>query len=143
MCSKSLRRWLRPGSLPFEVRKLDNQLVVIDRKERVLYIHLREGPFLSAGEKLEWANKVPGLGLNTSIINLANFKNWRIRIFVGNKLDRCYETHPSLFFEFEKSYKNRYRTGKTELMLLPWTNLYFETVKDFPQEVLKHLKISP
>lgn len=129
----------RPYSSIFEVRKLDGQTVVIDTRNRILYLHLYDGPFLSAGKILGWPNNSIGLGVNMSIIRLAFLKDWRIRIFVGDKLDRCYETHPSVFYEFQQSFNNTYRVGNTELMLLPWTSLYFETIKDFPSEVLSML----
>ncbi|MEM1554762.1 MAG: hypothetical protein QXU09_03710 [Thermoproteota archaeon] len=122
----------------FDIMNLDGQRVVIERN-KFLYMHIREGPFLSAAQIKGWQKNAPALGVNISILNLARFKDWRIRIFVKDRFDRCYETHPEIFFEFQKSFDNSYKVGKTELLLLPWTNLYFETIKDFPKEVINML----
>jgi hypothetical protein len=116
--------------------KIAGQPIVIH--SHFLYLHLKKGPFLSAGKKFGWNPPVPGLGVNAEIVRYAREKDLVIRIFVKAKLDRCYETHPNIFLGLGR----RYIVERTALYLLPWSGMYFKTVTDFPQEIRQYFEKS-
>ncbi len=122
------------ASTPFLRKNIAGQTIVIH--SHFLYIWLRRGPFRSAGKKFRWAPPAPGLGVNIDILRYAQDNNLLMRIFVGQKEDRCYETHPDMFLAWGTLFTQK----RASLRLLPWSKTFFETVYDFPKEVLEALK---
>lgn len=116
--------------------KIGGQTVIIH--ERTLYLWLRKGPFYSAGKKYGWDPPVPGLGVNLDILKYASKNDLKLRVFVGDKLDRCYETHPNMFLGFGEP---KVEKGM-HLRILPWSTIYFVTVSGYlvPPEILTELR---
>ena len=105
--------------------EISGQTVIVH--DRTLYMWLRKGPFLSAGKKYGWNPPVPGLGVNLDILKYASKNDLKLRIFVGDKWDRCYETHPNMFLGFGEPHVEK----GIHLRILPWSTTYFVTVSGF------------
>lgn len=110
---------------------LGGQTCIHDRVENLLYHWLRE-PFWSAGKIYGWPGSPAALGANRAILDYAKSQVAKIRVFVQEKIDRCYETDPETWFEFARKYKAIYWASEVAIYLLQWCPKHFRTVRGNP-----------
>lgn len=90
-------------------------------------------PYRLAGRRFGWNPPVAGLSLNAEILREAFRRGCKVRVFVGEKWDRCFECDPGLWL----MRGSRHEVKGVQLYCLPWRPAFFKTIKNFPIEIAK------
>lgn len=97
-----------------------------------LYFWLQHGAFYSAGKIYGWPGSSACLGANREILQYAIEHNARIRVFLKDQFDRCYEADPKAWRYFARKY-NAVDVRKGVLIFLyQWKEGHFRTIRDDP-----------
>jgi len=110
---------------------LNGQLCVYDKIRGHLYHWVRE-PFWSAGKIYRWPGRPAALGANRAILDYAESHGAKIRVFVRDKIDRCYETESKTWLGFARKHKAIHWASDVAIYLLQWCPRYFRTIRGDP-----------
>jgi hypothetical protein len=114
----------------FCIVNLNGQRCVYDKDGQYLYFWLQRGAYFSAGKVYKWSGSTAALGANRAILDQAKAHNLKIRVFLQNNFDRCYEADPEIWLEFAQKYKAVYWANEVPIHLLQWSPKYFRTERD-------------
>jgi len=103
-----------------EARKIGGQYVVIQGNS--VYVHIREGPWITAGKEFNWPRKfgMPGFSINKHIVDFADGHKHTIRIINSHDRDRCYEITTNVVMEFIEEYNSIDDKRGARLYVVPW-----------------------